>query len=182
MMRDCRALPCCTPARPVGLIGAAHCSLGLQHAARASPLPFSRQGRARRHSLPEGNRMDKPSPVCPVCQRKRCTEASHKRRQGRPSPWGKGAHRVTPRPVSWAERERRRKTVAAWRAQYGNACPACGAVDRHLGGMPVVLTADHAHPVRLGGDESGPLRVMCRRCQGRQGAAITQAIRGRGAY
>ena len=96
-----------------------------------------------------------PKAACPVCRRVGCTQ--HRIEANR---------RRTPRPMTNAEIVRRKAAVDEWRAQYGDWCPACGWVG-------VKLTADHVVPVALGGDEDGELRVMCKSCNSRGGAAIT---------
>ena len=68
-----------------------------------------------------------------------------------------------------AERERRAATVAEWRNTYGNWCPGW-AVPPH---PSTDLTADHITPVDAGGDEAGPLAVLCRGCNGRKGAKVS---------
>lgn len=113
--------------------------------------------------------MRKPSQVCPVCQRKNCTDESHKRD---PFRFAQSGPNRTPRRVSYAERQRRKRCVDQWLAEYGAWCPECGAVEWYDDGTKVVITADHVTPVALGGAEDGPLKAMCKRCQSSQGARI----------
>lgn len=123
----------------------------------------------------------RPKPVCPVCRRRVCicseeTKAETKRR--RESGWAR--YPSTPRPgiQSAAEKRRRREFVRRWIAEHG---PLCVGYKRppHMVN-PKDLTADHVHPVALGGAEDGPLQAMCRACQNRQGSDLANARRGRG--
>lgn len=61
------------------------------------------------------------------------------------------------------ERQRRALLVQQWRSQYGDVCPGW---DRgaHAVTAPNVLTADHVHAVARGGQQTGPLAVLCRSC------------------
>ena len=68
------------------------------------------------------------------------------------------------RPYTHAERTRRAQAVAQWRATYGDWCPGWQAPPHPTPD----LTADHAHAVAAGGDEQGPLTVLCRSCNGRK--------------
>lgn len=61
---------------------------------------------------------------------------------------------------NWSERKRRRRCVEEHRKAYGDVCPGWG-VPAHAASD---LCADHVVPVAAGGDESGPLSVLCRRC------------------
>lgn len=70
------------------------------------------------------------------------------------------------RPYTAAEQQRRARTVAAWRATYGDWCPGWGRAAH----PSADLTADHDHAVGAGGSEGGPLTVLCRACNGRKGA------------
>ena len=66
---------------------------------------------------------------------------------------------------TWAERKRRRDTVAAHIAQHGNICPGY-----QRGPHPSDdLTADHLLPRSTHGDK-GPLGVLCRSCNAHRGA------------
>lgn len=56
-----------------------------------------------------------------------------------------------------AERERRAEAVRVWVEEYGHLCPGWG-VPPHASAD---LTADHVHAVHAGGDEGGPLAVLC---------------------
>jgi 5-methylcytosine-specific restriction enzyme A len=73
------------------------------------------------------------------------------------------------RPYTAAERDRRAAAVAEWRRQHGDWCPGWGR-PAHPVTWPNILTADHVEAVGRGGNESGPLRVMCRRCNSARGA------------
>ena len=106
----------------------------------------------------------KPKPVCYVCLRRNCTDPTHIRK-----PFADAVN-VRPRYRSAAETKRRRETVKAWRAQYGDYCPRCGRTG-------VKLTADHLHPVGLGGSEHGTLGVACIDCQRSQGARVANERR-----
>jgi 5-methylcytosine-specific restriction protein A len=64
----------------------------------------------------------------------------------------------------WGERLRRAAVVKAWREQYGDWCPGyLVAAHYHPD-----LTADHLVPVGMGGEEAGPLSVLCRACNARK--------------
>lgn len=69
------------------------------------------------------------------------------------------------RPYTNVERQRRAAAVSAHRAEFGDWCPGWG-VPAHAS---IDLTADHVDPVAAGGDEDGPLAVLCRTCNGRKG-------------
>jgi hypothetical protein len=43
----------------------------------------------------------------------------------------------------------------------------------------VRLTADHIYPVALGGDEDGPMRVHCYRCERWQAGQVANEIKRR---
>ena len=58
--------------------------------------------------------------------------------------------------------------VQAWREMHGNVCPGWER-EAHEVVPPNVLTAAHLDAVAAGGDESGPLGVLCRVCNSRQG-------------
>lgn len=66
-----------------------------------------------------------------------------------------------------ADIRRRRRVVEAWRAQYGDLCPGWMR-PAHL---TADLCADHIHEVWQGGDEHGPLAVLCRSCNSRKSNA-----------
>lgn len=86
------------------------------------------------------------------------------------------------RPVSYAERKRRKAYVDAymrtcgWWVQDGNGavtlvaiCTKCGAPTRHKD-----MTAGHVVSVAEGGSEGGALRAECRQCQNVQGGALSR--------
>lgn len=106
----------------------------------APPQPFS----ACLPSVPT-----KPRPPCPQCRRLHC---DHPRTTYNPAP----NTRAT---------KQRAQAVQAWRNQYGDLCPGFG-VDPH---PSTDLTADHPTPLKLGGLEHQPLRVLCRACNARKG-------------
>lgn len=113
--------------------------------------------------------------VCPKCRTRGCTDPAHA-----PRPFAGCGPRTVYRGKSYAEKKRRRDAVA-WHVQrFGVWCPTCGDTDKHADGKRVWLWADHITPVGLGGAESGPLKVMCARCQRRQGAAVMMKRRSRG--
>ncbi len=68
-----------------------------------------------------------------------------------------------------AELQRRAATVRQWRELHGDVCPGW-----HRPAHPVLppnkLTADHVRAVADGGDQNGPLAVLCRSCNGSKGA------------
>ena len=70
------------------------------------------------------------------------------------------------RPLTNAERKRRATAVHNWRTEYGEHCPGIPAagIPPHATHPGNPLTADHLHPVALGGSESGEIVVRCRRC------------------
>ncbi len=72
-----------------------------------------------------------------------------------------------PRNRTSAERHRRAAAVARHVAQFGAWCPGYG-VPSHTSRD---LTADHVIARSLGG-EDGELRVLCRSCNTRRGAAM----------
>jgi 5-methylcytosine-specific restriction protein A len=95
----------------------------------------------------------------------RCTACSNTRMQPR-----------CPRPdYTWAERQRRKHTVDQHVTIHGYLCPGW---DRPA--HPARdLTADHITPVASGAPESGPLQVLCRRCNAAKGDTIpTPPTRG----
>jgi hypothetical protein len=73
---------------------------------------------------------------------------------------------------TYAERQRRAKAVKAWVAEHGWTCPGWGDQDAHPSRD---LTADHWTPRRKGG-ETGPLRILCRTCNGKRGAAVSAEL------
>jgi 5-methylcytosine-specific restriction protein A len=98
-------------------------------------------------------------PSCPRIGRgSRCAE--HARQLER----AKAARRPAMR--TYAETERRRQAVAAHVAAFGWWCPGW----RRPGHPSMDLTADHLDPPGAGGPEHGPLRVLCRACNGARGA------------
>lgn len=85
-------------------------------------------------------------PGCPLLARKPATRCASHRRE---SPTY--LTRTNP------ERERRARTVAAWRAEHGNWCPGYGDHAPHPSDD---LTAAHIAGAQL--DPYGPLTVLCR--------------------
>lgn len=119
--------------------------------------------------------MRKPSRVCPVCQRKNCTDPKHKRTGPKPFANAVSGRNRAERKVPNHERRRRHAFVESWIAEHGRWCPGCGAVEYHDDGVKVTITADHITPVSLGGAEDGPLQALCTRCQSRQGFRLRNA-------
>lgn len=74
------------------------------------------------------------------------------------------------RPVNYRERKRRAAAVTAWIAEHGAWCPGWGVP----GHESTDLTAAHVVAVAAGGAESGPLDVLCRACNARQGVFAGQ--------
>ena len=64
------------------------------------------------------------------------------------------------RPYTAAMLRRRAQVVAQWRAEHGDLCPGW----RRPAHPSHDLTADHMIAVGAGGDEDGPLAVLCRSC------------------
>lgn len=64
------------------------------------------------------------------------------------------------------EKRRRRAAVAEWVSTHGWLCPGWQR-EPH---PSTDLVADHIVAVAAGGAESGPLRVLCRRCNSARGA------------
>jgi 5-methylcytosine-specific restriction enzyme A len=70
---------------------------------------------------------------------------------------------------TYAETERRRRLVADHRATVGDWCPG---LEDHPAHPSADLVADHVVEVAVSGLETGPLRVLCRRENGRRSARI----------
>jgi 5-methylcytosine-specific restriction enzyme A len=70
------------------------------------------------------------------------------------------------RPYTARERDRRARAVDQWVSTNGWLCPGWQR-EPHASSD---LTADHVEAVAAGGDEDGPLRVLCRRCNSARGA------------
>ncbi len=70
-----------------------------------------------------------------------------------------------------AERKRRARTVSAWVASHGWWCPGY----ERPGHPSHDLTAAHSIAVARGGI-SGPLTVLCRACNSRQGVSPTPPL------
>jgi 5-methylcytosine-specific restriction enzyme A len=68
--------------------------------------------------------------------------------------------------------------VTEWVQQHGERCPGLptgpAAHPPHPTGD---LTADHIHPIALGGPEDGPRRVLCRAANSRLGALLAAQLR-----
>jgi 5-methylcytosine-specific restriction enzyme A len=76
-----------------------------------------------------------------------------------------------------AERERRRKAVAAHRATVGDWCPGVPELGRP--GHPAAhLQADHAVEVARGGHPGGPLVVRCGPCNSARSANVRRLFLG----
>jgi 5-methylcytosine-specific restriction enzyme A len=81
------------------------------------------------------------------------------------------------RSYSWTERKRRRATVEAWVAVHGLWCPGWG-VPAHRVDRFSQLSADHVHPIALGGREDGPVVVRCLGCNTRRRSMPRSGRRG----
>lgn len=83
--------------------------------------------------------------------------------------------RTTPTKVglTYAERKRRAAVIAAWRSAHGDLCPGYKRPPHPANN----LTAEHLTPVGDGGDQSGPLSVLCRSCNSRGGAELANRYR-----
>jgi 5-methylcytosine-specific restriction enzyme A len=74
-----------------------------------------------------------------------------------------------------AERERRRKAVAAHRATVGDWCPGVPELGRPA--HPAAhLQADHVVEVAAGGPVSGPLVVRCGPCNAARSANVRRTL------
>ena len=71
------------------------------------------------------------------------------------------------------ERERRRRLVADHRATVGDWCPG---LEDHPAHPSADLVADHVVEVAVNGLETGPLRVLCRRENGRRSARVLDRV------
>lgn len=89
----------------------------------------------------------------------RCSDCNRQRETTRTR--GKRARR----PYTNTERAEREAIVATWRAEHGDWCPGWGRPAH----PSQDLTADHVVAVAAGGDEHGPMSVLCRTCNGRKG-------------
>ena len=86
--------------------------------------------------------------------------------------WQKTKDARRPDRRSYAEQERRRRTVATWIAEHGYQCPGIpGQVAPHPSHD---LTAEHVDPVAITRNERGPLAVLCRPCNSKLGAALAK--------
>jgi hypothetical protein len=72
------------------------------------------------------------------------------------------------RPYTPAEQQRRAAAVASWVALNGWSCPGWRRPP-HAAEVGS-LTADHPTAVAAGGEESQPLDVLCRSCNGAKAA------------
>ena len=70
---------------------------------------------------------------------------------------------------TYSETERRRRLVADHRATIGDWCPG---LEDHPAHPSADLVADHVVEVAITGLETGPLRVLCRRENGRRSARV----------
>lgn len=68
------------------------------------------------------------------------------------------------RPYTTAEMQRRKQVVATHRHTYGAWCPGFHR-PAHASSD---LTADHITDYGIGGEEDGPLQVLCRSCNTRK--------------
>jgi 5-methylcytosine-specific restriction enzyme A len=75
-----------------------------------------------------------------------------------------------------AETERRRRLVADHRARVGDWCPG---LEDHPAHPSADLVADHVVEVAISGLETGPLRVLCRRENGRRSARVFDKVLSR---
>ena len=72
-----------------------------------------------------------------------------------------------------AERTRRRKAVAYWRATVGDWCPGVPELGR--GAHPAAnLSADHVAEIAAGGDPAGALVVRCVPCNSARSANLVR--------
>ena len=107
-----------------------------------------------------------PQPGCPELQYDtRC--AQHRRENDRRK------RQVGSRASEPRDRERRKATVDAHRAEHGDWCPGWGR-EAHAS---TDLTADHVEEVALGGDPHGPLQTLCRSCNARKHASRQNRVR-----
>jgi hypothetical protein len=82
-----------------------------------------------------------------------------------------GQAKAAKRPAmrTYQEAERRRRAVATHRADVGDWCPG---LEDHPAHPCADLVADHVIEVAIGGLETGPLRVLCRRENSRRSARV----------
>lgn len=74
----------------------------------------------------------------------------------------------------YSEQRKRAQVVAAWRKRYGNTCPGYRRQPHHA----TDLTAQHPHALTLGGSNEQPLTVLCRACNSRHAADVTNHTPG----
>jgi 5-methylcytosine-specific restriction enzyme A len=76
---------------------------------------------------------------------------------------------------TYAEQQRRRRTVAAHRATVGDWCPGVPELGRPA--HPATnLSADHIVEVAVGGPEDGPLVVRCVPCNSARSAGVRRRV------
>lgn len=75
----------------------------------------------------------------------------------------------TKRTRTKSEQARRAEVVSAWRAHHGNTCPGYKRQPHHA----TDLTAQHSHALTLGGALDQALTVLCRSCNSRHAADVT---------
>ena len=76
---------------------------------------------------------------------------------------GSRCTRCAPQRKTYREKVRRSRTVQAHREQHGNIYPGYERPPHRVDASNP-LTADHTLAVAAGGDEHGPLGVLCRAC------------------
>ena len=83
------------------------------------------------------------------------------------------------------DQPRRRRFVKAWLRDHAEQVERdvwrceCQVCHRTLTLPLPQWTADHIHPVALGGDESGPLQLACAQCQRVQAAHVANKVNPR---
>jgi hypothetical protein len=111
---------------------------------------------------------------CRICGRRGCRPALHPE-----SRRDRDARDALRRPSLWAERKQNAALVHDWVTVHGWLCPGDGPDHVAHYVAPGQLTADHLHPIILGGARvGGPMRVLCKSRNSALGARLAHP-RGR---
>jgi 5-methylcytosine-specific restriction protein A len=88
------------------------------------------------------------------------------------------ARKTAQRPGRAAQATINAQLITAWVKRHGWTCPGLpGGPAAHPPHPTADLTADHLHPVGLGGPEDGPRRVLCRTANSQLGALVAAQLR-----